>query len=84
MASQTEGPSWGWWVSQGFTTLAETWMLSPEWRDASINHVFLGDVAAWYVNDLAGINFDPADPGFGHIVIAPSFRRGTRLGSGFL
>ena len=73
MASQTEGPSWGWWVSQGFTTLAETWMLSPEWRDASINHVFLGDVAAWYVNDLAGINFDPADPGFGHIVIAPHF-----------
>lgn len=73
MASQTEGPSWGWWVSQGFTTLAETWMLSPEWRDASINHVFLGDVAAWYVNDLAGINFDPAAPGFGHIVIAPYF-----------
>lgn len=73
MASQTEGPSWGWWVSQGFTTLAETWMLSPEWRDASINHVFLGDVAAWYVNDLAGINFDPADPGFGHIVIASHF-----------
>ena len=73
MASQTEGPSWGWWVSQGFTTLAETWMLSPEWRDASINHVFLGDVAAWYVNDLAGINFDPAAPGFGHIVYAPHF-----------
>lgn len=73
MASQTEAPSWGWWVSQGFTTLAETWTLSPEWRDASINHVFLGDVAAWYVNDLAGINFDPAAPGFERIVIAPHF-----------
>ena len=76
MAAQTEGPSWGWWVGQGFTTLAETWMLSPEWRDASVNHVFLGDVAAWYVNDLAGINFDPAAPGFARIVIAPHFVEG--------
>ena len=42
MASQTEGPSWGWWVSQGFTTLAETWMLSPEaldWAAASYDSV---------------------------------------------
>lgn len=76
MAAKTEGPSWGWWVEQGFTTLAETWMLSPQWRDASVNHVFLGDVAAWYVNDLAGINFDPAAPGFGHILIAPHFVEG--------
>ena len=73
MAAKTEAPSWGWWVKQGFTTLAETWVLSPEWRDASIDHVFLGDVAAWYVNDLAGINFDPQAPGFGHVVFAPHF-----------
>jgi alpha-L-rhamnosidase len=46
-------------VKQGFTTLAETWELSPVFKDASVDHVFLGDVAAWYVNDLAGINFDP-------------------------
>lgn len=73
MAAKTEAPSWGWWVKQGFTTLAETWLLSPEWRDASIDHVFLGDVAAWYVNDLAGINFDPQAPGFGHVLFAPHF-----------
>ncbi len=76
MAAKRDGPSWGWWVTQGFTTLAETWFLSPEWRDASINHVFLGDVAAWYVNDLAGINFVPEAPGFARVVIAPHFVKG--------
>ena len=73
MASQTEGPSWGWWVSQGFTTLAETWALSPEFRDASGNHVFLGDISAWMVSDIAGINFDPERPGYRHIVFRPHF-----------
>ena len=29
MASKIDGPSWGWWTKQGFTTLAETWFLSP-------------------------------------------------------
>lgn len=73
MASKKECPSWGWWVEQGFTTLAETWALSPQWRDASVNHVFFGDVAAWYVNDIAGINFDEDKPGFSNIVFRPHF-----------
>lgn len=73
VATQKDCPSWGWWIEQGFTTLAETWALSPEWHDASINHVFLGDVAAWYVNDIVGINYDPAEPGFGNVLIKPHF-----------
>lgn len=73
MAAKTDCPSWGWWVEQGFTTLAETWALSPQWRDASVNHVFFGDVAAWYVNDIAGINFDEEKPGFSNIIFRPHF-----------
>lgn len=76
IATKEECPSWGWWVKQGFTTLAETWELSPVFKDASVDHVFLGDVAAWYVNDLAGINFDPERPGFEHIIIRPHFPEG--------
>lgn len=76
MAVKEECPSWGWWVKQGFTTLAETWELSSEFKDASVDHVFLGDVSAWYVNDLAGINFDPERPGFEHIIIRPYFPQG--------
>ena len=38
--------------------------------------MFLGDVAAWYVNDLAGINFTPDHPGFEDVLIAPHFVKG--------
>lgn len=74
-------PSWGWWVEQGFTTLAETWALDPNFRDASIDHVFLGDVAAWYVNDVVGLNCDPAEPGWRRAVIRPHFPQGVNSAS---
>ncbi len=73
MATQKTAPSWGNWIEQGFTTLAETWVLSPEFRDASVNHVFLGDISAWMVNSLAGINYDDDNRGFERIIIKPDF-----------
>lgn len=73
MASQETAPSWGNWIKLGFTTLAETWVLSPEFRDASVNHVFLGDISAWMVNTLAGINYDPEKRGFEKIIIKPEY-----------
>ena len=76
MAAQEEAPSWGNWIKQGFTTLGETWILSPEFRDASVNHMFLGDVNAWMYNVLAGINYDEQEPGFKHILIQPHFVKG--------
>jgi len=71
MATKQEAPSWGWWIKLGLTSLPETWALDPTFKDASLDHVFLGDVTAWYVNDLAGINYDPANPGFENIIIRP-------------
>ena len=76
MAAQEEAPSWGNWIKQGFTTLAETWILSPEFRDASVNHMFLGDINAWMYNILAGINYDEQKPGFKHILLRPNFPSG--------
>lgn len=74
MITKTEAPSWGYWVeTMGYTTLPETWTLSPEFRDASLNHVFMGDVSAWMMNQLAGINHDATEPGFKHIRITPHF-----------
>lgn len=74
MATRTEAPSWGHWIEEcGYTTLAETWTLSPEFRDASLNHVFFGDIAAWMTNDIAGLNFDSEKPGFSNIIIRPTF-----------
>jgi len=74
MLTKETAPSWGYWVKEkGYSTLAETWTLSPEFHDASINHVFMGDVSAWMTNSLAGINLDPAIPGFSHFIIRPYF-----------
>lgn len=74
MITKTEAPSWGYWVeTKGYTTLPETWTLSPEFRDASLNHVFMGDISAWMMNHLAGIKADEENPGFTRITIAPHF-----------
>lgn len=76
LATQTDAPSWGYWIDKlGYSTLPETWTLSPEFRDASLNHVFFGDIAAWMTNDIAGLNFDEERPGFRHVVIRPNFFR---------
>lgn len=75
MALQKDAPSWADWVEKGYTTPIETWVLSPDFRDASTNHVFLGDINAWMYNCLAGINYDDARPGFVHTRIEPYFPR---------
>lgn len=76
MAVKEDSPNWGGWIKKGMTTLCETWVLRPDWKDASLNHAFLGDIAAWYVSDLAGINFSRENPGFSHVVIHPHFPEG--------
>jgi len=74
MVTKTDEPSWGYWVDKlGYTTLAEEWKLNPIKNGTSLNHVFLGDVSAWMINQLAGINYDPQNPGFTHILITPHF-----------
>ena len=74
MATKTDAPSWGYWLGKmGYSTLAETWTLSPQFNDASLNHIFKGDISAWMMNTLAGINYDPSAPGFENIVITPQF-----------
>ncbi|MDR3140912.1 MAG: glycoside hydrolase family 78 protein [Tannerellaceae bacterium] len=74
MVLKTDAPSWGYWVeTMGYATLAETWTLSPQFHDASLNHVFMGDVSAWMMNRIAGINYDESKPGFRNVLITPHF-----------
>lgn len=82
LATQTKIPSWGNWIEQGFTTPLETWIIRPDFRDSSANHVFFGDIAAWFQSDLAGINYDPAKPGFEHIILHPHFPEGLEWAKG--
>lgn len=74
IATRTDAHSWGYWLDKcGQSTLAETWTMDPNFRDASLNHVFFGDIAAWMTNDIAGLNFDSSKPGFENVMIRPNF-----------
>lgn len=66
LAAQKDLPGWGWWIEQGATTLWEQWDGSE-----SRNHIMFGDISAWFYKALAGINPDPAAPGFKHFFIRP-------------
>ncbi len=64
--TQKTWPGWGYWVEQGATSLWEDWR-----GGASRNHIMFGDISAWFYRTLAGINPDPSNPGFKHIIIRP-------------
>jgi len=66
VVTKPTAPGWGFLAASGRSTLSET--LDGGGSD---NHVFLGDVAAWMMQYLAGIRFDPAHPGFQRFLIKP-------------
>jgi alpha-L-rhamnosidase len=66
IATQTDLPSWGWWIAQGATTLWEQWKGTQ-----SRNHIMFGDISAWFYKAIAGINPDPDSPGFKHFIVKP-------------
>jgi alpha-L-rhamnosidase len=72
-ATNTAYPSWGYMVEQGATTIWELW--NGDTADPAMNsgnHVMLvGDLIIWFYECLAGIQSDPAQPGFKHIVMKP-------------
>jgi alpha-L-rhamnosidase len=72
LATQTEYPSWGYWVTQGATTSWETWR--NEGPDQTLDHPFLGTVDDWLYQHLAGIQ--AAEPGYAAVRIAPLFPEG--------
>jgi hypothetical protein len=69
MINQDDKPGYGYMLKEGATSLTETWDAS---RSASWDHFMLGEITEWFYRDLAGIDDDPAGPGFKKIVIRPS------------
>ena len=66
IATQTTAPAYGDWIRRGATTLWE------DWGDgASRNHIMFGDISAWFYETLGGINVDPRQPAFKHVIIRP-------------
>jgi alpha-L-rhamnosidase len=68
MINTTDFPGWGHWISQGATSLWEDWK-----GESSRNHIFFGDVSAWFYKYLGGIRPVEEDPGYKHFMIKPYF-----------
>lgn len=70
-------PSWLYPVRQGATTIWERWdgiKADGSFQDASMNsfnHYAYGSIGDWMYRVMAGIEVDPAAPGYKHILIQP-------------
>lgn len=73
LVTQQDYPSWGNWLRQGATTLYENWDYNGLAWGYSQNHIMYGEIGAWFYKALAGINFDPQQPGFKNILLKPHF-----------
>jgi alpha-L-rhamnosidase len=83
LLTQEAFPSWMYSIKQGATTIWERW---DGWTEEkgfqtpsmnSFNHYSLGSVGEWMFRYMAGIEVDPSEPGFRHVIIRP--RPGGRL-----
>jgi alpha-L-rhamnosidase len=77
LLNQKSWPSWLYAVTQGATTIWERW---DGWTDDngfqdaamnSFNHYAYGAIGAWLYNTVAGIEIDPTQPGYKHIIVRP-------------
>ncbi len=70
-------PSWLYPVTQGATTIWERWdgqKPDGSFQDVgmnSFNHYAYGAIGEWLYTYVAGINIDPANPGYKHILLSP-------------
>lgn len=71
VVTQETYPSWGFMLANGATTLWERWEHLTESGMNSHNHPMMGSVSSWFYKYLAGIQADPAAPGFKRIIIRP-------------
>lgn len=79
-ATNRDYPSWGYMIDRGATTIWELW--NGDTADPAMNsgnHVMLlGDVVIWMFEYLGGIQADPVQPGFKHIVMNPQLPGGLK------
>ena len=77
---RTDFPSWGHMVSQGATTIWETWKGGKEDLVSSFNHYVLGAVCGFLFRRVAGIA--PLEPGFRKIEVRPVLDPRVKTGGG--
>lgn len=82
LALERTFPSWGYSIENGATTIWERWdgyVKGRGFQDKemnSFNHYAIGAVGEWLYRVVLGINPDPAQPAYRHVIVRP------RLGGG--
>ncbi len=77
LLNRKEYPSWLYPVTKGATTIWERWdgiKADGSFQDAgmnSFNHYAYGAIGEWLYRVVAGIEIDPEQPGYKHIIIQP-------------
>jgi alpha-L-rhamnosidase len=78
LLNRKEYPSWLYPITMGATTIWERWDgIKPDgsFQDAgmnSFNHYAYGAIGNWLYRVVAGIEIDPEQPGYKHIIIRPN------------
>jgi alpha-L-rhamnosidase len=73
-------PSWGYTIEKGATTIWELWNSDTAGPGMnSRNHFAFGSVGEWLQRYLAGIDTDPAAPGYRRLIIRPRPGGGLRF-----
>lgn len=64
--NKKDKPGYGNWIELGSTTSREQWD-----EGGSHNHPMFGGGLVWFYRKLAGMNTDPEEPGYRHIIFCP-------------
>lgn len=80
MITRPDFPSYGNWLVRGATTLWENF--DPEFVE-SPNHHFWGDISAWFIKSLAGINYNPTGSNLNEVMIKPHFATQLQNAEGY-
>lgn len=71
IVSQTQQPSFGYWVDQGLTTLPESWLCDATNAAASYNHIMFGGSGDWLYRSIAGIRRNAGARSWTSLTIKP-------------
>jgi len=70
MIASPRFPSYGFLLTQDATALWERFTVK---KQDSLNHMFWGDISAFFIKRLAGLQFNPTGEDTAHVTVAPSF-----------
>ncbi len=74
MITRKEFPSYGRFIDIGLTTLPECFEIDfPDSEANSFNHHMFGDIKAWFISCVAGLNVNPERGDPNHLLIRPNF-----------